>query len=535
MKNIRMLLLVLAPLTIITHVPVSVHAMASDSSKPAEVFKRIEVLCHQAFGDQNEGKRRFAVKQLLELLLEPWDGWEWCISNERKQQELELATLIKKSHIIGHMVTYSFVNESILTRLIRYIQKKFPHDLQGIINHALLSAASVGNFMLMRDLITNYGVDINFQQDGFTIHKLLLEKDRRENLRNNEDFRYILVRVIPDYVFNSYITELFTNGMYEGVFELMRDFVAVRFDSEFMAIFNLSRIVYHLLIEKNPEKAKLFPQMFSVEQFIKIIQVYLDERDYQMVFFLLKDLAASGSIATLTRVMQLLGNSPVYNSNCLLRHYIQKIINMSREGAEYKDIAPLSQEFLAAEQHQREEEQRQRDEEFERQQQAFIREQKAENRERQGQIDSLFIAFTDQKKLSDDKKVKQVYALLYTTVMENKMMSVCKYLKKYASSKPDLVRRVFQYQGDDGRTLLHLLAMKSYNKKLEECWNILFSLGFDINIQDGMGNTLLHSAAMFKNNELYAQLITWVANPSIRNQAGQTPLDIVRFTKGKKR
>ena len=90
----------------------------------------------------------------------------------------------------------------------------------------------------------------------------------------------------------------------------------------------------------------------------------------------------------------------------------------------------------------------------------------------------------------------------------------------------DVVKYIIQNIDDinvttkDGSPLM-ASAVKGYkaNSKL------LIASGADVNLQDANQTTALHYAVMFKNYDLVVMLLEAGANPSHKNNVGQSPMD----------
>ncbi|EAY18570.1 hypothetical protein TVAG_462560 [Trichomonas vaginalis G3] len=102
--------------------------------------------------------------------------------------------------------------------------------------------------------------------------------------------------------------------------------------------------------------------------------------------------------------------------------------------------------------------------------------------------------------------------------------------------KANIDKKLINQIDNDGNTpLLAALKTKSTNSKNDVVTQLLKANG-DPNIQDKDGNTILHLAAMNKDAALYTIITTLCdnADDSLRNNAGQTPMEIYPLLKPKK-
>jgi ankyrin repeat protein len=60
---------------------------------------------------------------------------------------------------------------------------------------------------------------------------------------------------------------------------------------------------------------------------------------------------------------------------------------------------------------------------------------------------------------------------------------------------------------------------------------VLIEFGADVNITGDLGNTPLHHAASRGNTEIASKLLRHGANPVLKNEFGQTPLDLSMLMK----
>ncbi|XP_010178386.1 PREDICTED: ankyrin repeat domain-containing protein 22 [Mesitornis unicolor] len=76
--------------------------------------------------------------------------------------------------------------------------------------------------------------------------------------------------------------------------------------------------------------------------------------------------------------------------------------------------------------------------------------------------------------------------------------------------------------------LLGYLLMISKTKQNENLVKMLLRAGVDVNATDFSGSTALHYACKMKNQAVIPLLLGARANTSVKNQDGETPLDIAR-------
>ncbi|KFO71006.1 Ankyrin repeat domain-containing protein 22 [Cuculus canorus] len=76
--------------------------------------------------------------------------------------------------------------------------------------------------------------------------------------------------------------------------------------------------------------------------------------------------------------------------------------------------------------------------------------------------------------------------------------------------------------------LIGYLLMVSKTKQNENLIKMLLRAGVDVNATDFSGSTALHYACEMRNQAVVPLLLEAHADTSIKNQAGETPLDIAR-------
>ncbi|XP_010225184.1 PREDICTED: ankyrin repeat domain-containing protein 22 [Tinamus guttatus] len=76
--------------------------------------------------------------------------------------------------------------------------------------------------------------------------------------------------------------------------------------------------------------------------------------------------------------------------------------------------------------------------------------------------------------------------------------------------------------------LIGYLLMISKTKQNENLIKMLLRAGADVNAADFSGSTALHYACEMKNLAVVSLLLEAHADPSVKNQEGETPLDIAR-------
>lgn len=92
-------------------------------------------------------------------------------------------------------------------------------------------------------------------------------------------------------------------------------------------------------------------------------------------------------------------------------------------------------------------------------------------------------------------------------------------LINYDSDDPADAINPIEYMTPEGDNCLHIAVMRGDIESVRD----LLDLGLDINSQGDMGNTSLHYAIKFSQDEIYRLLISKGADRNIRNEFEQVP------------
>ena len=257
MKNIRMLLMALASLMIVTQVPVSVRAMSSTPElknitlEHKIKFDALADILKTAYTSEDPQERLDQEKEAFNLLprLGGFLGFSLFFN---KELVTNFAHYIKEEQLIEKIVLYPFVKKEIVVHLLRYIQQECPLELQGIINRALINAESTGNVIIVNVLIGYHSA--------------------------------------PAQKFIDQIDAFLTQGRDNIAFDLIKNFIEIRFNSEAATIALLFQNLYGYQTQRHSLFAASLLQMLSAQQFIQVLNVYAQRGDYAFAYHVFEEL-----------------------------------------------------------------------------------------------------------------------------------------------------------------------------------------------------------------------------------------------------
>jgi len=530
MKNMRMSLLSFSFLIIAAQTPMVINAMQNSEA----AFSKDSIACfnniHNEYGNifcaENNEERKKAEEKMLALLPIPKVSTFLGFMGGLKKIQ-ELAFLFTKNNYIESLlgiVGYD-VSPEVIVRFMEYIRMGMPENFENVFIQALHAAAACNRLPVIQELLT-YGRGFNVNYDNQILYETLLVMNNDTAFGCDPLFTKIMLQIIPGEKFIDHVHRFLQDGRDDLVHDLMQDFIVMRFEKDAACVAQIFQQIYEPLKEHNIAFSQLLLQMLSEKQFIQVIQECITCENFDCVFRLIADITSNKTSKELANIMVLFNEIPLYKSDSDFCRYVKLIFTAGLTGKSPTELEEDSKAIIN----------KYKTEQMEIKAnalKALNRAMEEENARNQQRINACFSClvpgeqFVENKPRSAQDVIERMYTVLCSHIENNQIMKVLKYLREYASQKPDVVKKVFQYQRQDGFTLLHLLAMKLYTKPVEMCWNILLSLGIDIAIQDYAGNTLLHTAIMFGNNKLAAQLIAFGANTSVKNQCGQMPYDLM--------
>lgn len=314
MKNIRMLLLALAPLTIMTQVPMTIYAMKlrSISLKNKQEFDLIERSLKRTYTNYPNSLARLAMQGEVMKSLPKLSGF-WGTLFIDKDLVKDFAYYIFDKQLIEQVVLCPFVEKEIVVHLLKYIQQEYPMKLQGIIN------SSLEKLHLQIDGLVD---GKEFSREKVIIMNVLLDCHEKRGPRLIE-----LVSAFLDKKQN------------ESAYKLVENFIDMHFDAEVETIADLLSYVEIKDVEtqEKAEKDALrglgiivfrsdLLKKLSVEQCFKILNVYAEQGDYEAAYNLLQNIKLNKSPSVIYNINKLLPRIEKYNSDQAFRDEIQKII-----------------------------------------------------------------------------------------------------------------------------------------------------------------------------------------------------------------
>ncbi len=104
-------------------------------------------------------------------------------------------------------------------------------------------------------------------------------------------------------------------------------------------------------------------------------------------------------------------------------------------------------------------------------------------------------------------------------------LSLIKYVFERSDKKT--IGALVKLVDSQGKTLLHNALLPNERYEINgELVKYLINLGFDINIQDNLGQTPLHYAALYRSKSLFEYMVSARGNIFIKNIFSRTPIEV---------
>lgn len=301
MKNIRMLLLALAPLTIMTQVPTTIYAMKlrSISLKNKVDFDLLKSLLKKTYTNYPNPLARSAMQADVMKLLPKLSGW--FIDKDLVK---DFAYYILENKLIEEVVLCPFVQKEIVVHLLKYIQKEYPMKLQGIVNSSL-------------EHLQRKSDNQNLNYEQVIIMNVLLDY--------HEDRGPRLIELVSAFLDKTH---------HESAYKLVENFIDMHFD---VGVETIADLLCYVETKEKDEKNALrglgigafrdqLLSKLSAQQVIQILNVYAESRDYAAAYNLLQNIMMRKSNREIININNLLPRIEQYNSDQVFREGIQNII-----------------------------------------------------------------------------------------------------------------------------------------------------------------------------------------------------------------